>query len=35
MKKILILGFYGVGKTTALKDFPNAVDLTDVPKQEG
>lgn len=28
--KILILGFYGVGKTTALKDYPNAVDLTDV-----
>lgn len=28
--KVLILGFYGVGKTTALKDYPNAVDLTDI-----
>ena len=28
--KVLILGFYGVGKTTALEDYPNAVDLTDV-----
>ena len=32
--KILILGFYGVGKTTALKDYPNAVDLTDVLDHE-
>lgn len=30
--KVLILGFYGVGKTTVLKDHPNAIDLTDVPK---
>jgi len=32
--KILILGFYGVGKTTVLKDYPNAVDLTDVLDHE-
>ena len=29
MKKILILGFYGVGKTTYINDHPNAVDITD------
>lgn len=30
--KVLILGFYGVGKTTMLRDYPNAVDLTDVSR---